>query len=208
MVPMVIDLVRPGSVVDVGCGTGGFLSVFGQHGIRDILGVDGDYLERSDLEIPAEAFLALDLTRPLHLDRIFDLVISLEVAEHLPPPSADLFVESLVRLGPVVLFSAAIPHQGGIHHLNEQWPDYWARRFANHGYVAFDCLREQIWNDQRVAWWYAQNTFLYLRKDMVGSYPAMFDARPIDSDDLRSLVHPQCLLQVVDWAATLMEGSD
>jgi 2-polyprenyl-3-methyl-5-hydroxy-6-metoxy-1,4-benzoquinol methylase len=65
------------------------------------------------------------LIQPLDLEKEFDLVVSLEVAEHLPASAADQFVNTLVKHGKKILFSAAIPGQGGQDHLNEQWPDYW-----------------------------------------------------------------------------------
>ncbi len=113
IVPLIVEIVEPRSVIDVGCGTGTWLSVFKDLGIDDVWGVDGDYVDRSLLQIPPERFMARDLAQPFVLDRVFDLVICLEVAEHLPPESAGTFVNSLVKLGPVILFSAAIPHQGG-----------------------------------------------------------------------------------------------
>ena len=91
----------------------------------------------------------------------------LEVAEHLPPDSADALVESLTRLAPFVLFSAAIPLQGGWHHINEQWPEYWAEKFLARGFVAVDCFRPRIWTDDRVQRYYRQNLLLLVRKDHI-----------------------------------------
>jgi len=125
IVPHVIRLTQPGSVVDVGCGTGTWLSVFKRHGIEEICGIDGDYVERTNLEIPSKCFIAADLKQSVSMSQKFDLVVSIEVAEHIPPQNANVYIESLVGLGPVILFSAAIPFQGGIEHVNEQWPDYW-----------------------------------------------------------------------------------
>src|SRR5205085_11975533 len=109
-----------------------------------------------------DRFRAIDLREPFELPRTFDLAVSLEVAEHLPASSASAFVESLTRLAPAVLFSAAVPHQGGWNHLNEQWPQYWAEIFARHGFFPVDCLRERFWDRPNVRWWYAQNMVLYL----------------------------------------------
>jgi SAM-dependent methyltransferase len=125
VVPIVMELLKPGSVVDVGCGRGTWLSVFAEHGIADVVGVDGDYVDRRTLLIPPDRFVAHDLTTPLRLHRTFDLVVSLEVAEHLPVACAGEFVASLTSLGSAVLFSAAVPGQGGTHHVNERWQDYW-----------------------------------------------------------------------------------
>jgi hypothetical protein len=134
-------------------------------GAPDILGIDGPHVS-ADLRISPNSFLAHDLTKELHLDRRFDLAMSIEVAEHLEPAHARRFVADLVRLAPAVLFSAAIPGQGGAHHVNEQWPPYWIELFAEHGYTAVDCIRPRFWDDPAVHYWYAQNMFLMVAEDL------------------------------------------
>src|SRR5208282_13334 len=83
-VPLLINLFEPQSVLDVGCGTGVWLSVFREHGVDDILGIDGPWIERRQQEIPEVFFRDCDLTRPVALERTFDLALCLEAAEHLP----------------------------------------------------------------------------------------------------------------------------
>jgi SAM-dependent methyltransferase len=196
IVPAVRDLVRPASVIDVGCGVGTWLSAFARGGVADFLGLDGDYVPRKDLQIPADRFRETDLSQPFAVPRVFDLALSLEVAEHLPPASAPGFIASLTRLAPAVLFSAAVPHQGGWHHVNEQWPQYWAELFAREHFHPLDCFRERFWTAANVRWWYAQNTVLFLRDD----HPLwQTHARP--TEPLRALVHPEnYLLRVADLA--------
>ena len=198
VVPLVMDLVRPTSVIDVGCGVGTWLSVFRETGVEDIFGIDGDWVEKSQLEIPGDRFLAADLAKPFLIERQFDLVVSLEVAEHLPGSRAEAFVDSLTSLGPVVLFSAAIPHQGGRNHVNEQWPEYWFSHFQARGYVVLDSLRKRIWQNDNVEWWYAQNTFLFVRSSHLEA------SSSLKNEILRhplslSLVHPKAYLEVVEW---------
>lgn len=164
IVPLVVGLLRPESVLDVGCGRGTWLCVFRDAGVAQIVGVDGPHISAGDLEIPADAFVARDLTQAFDLGRRFDLAVSLEVAEHLPADLAQTFVASLVAHAPAVLFSAAIPFQGGAGHVTERWPSYWADLFAVHGYVPVDIVRPAVWSDEQVAFWYAQNTMLYLDK--------------------------------------------
>src|SRR5262249_50066622 len=149
------------SIVDVGCGLGTWLAAFRELGVTDVVGIDGEYVDRDLLEIPQEQFREVDLSAPFSLDRTFDLAISLEVAEHLPPEAAEAFVESVARLAPVVLFSAAIPFQSGNHHLNEQWPDYWTTLFRRHNYVPIDCIRGKIWDNYEVEPWYVQNSLIF-----------------------------------------------
>ena len=164
---------KPQSVVDVGCGHGTWLAVFVELGILEYCGIYGDYIDPSALDIPADRFIAADSAQPLRLDRRFDLVVTLEVAEHLPKTDASTFVQSLTELGPVVLFSAAIPFQGGENHLNEQWPDYWAHLFHNRGYRAVDCLRKKTWHNDKVEPWYAQNILLFVHPDEIASSPRL-----------------------------------
>ena len=122
IVPLVVDLLNPARVVDVGCGTGTWLATFAEHGAA-ILGLDGEYVDRSLLDIPEDRFVAVDLAQPFQLDGRYDLALCLEVAEHLPADRAASLVDLLTGLAPTVLFSAAIPLQGGVNHVNEQWPD-------------------------------------------------------------------------------------
>jgi SAM-dependent methyltransferase len=206
IVPMVMEWVRPRSVVDVGCGTGTWLSSFREFGVEEIFGVDGPDALQSRLEIAPSQFLAFDLGTPLRIARQFDLVVSLEVAEHLPAECAGLFVESLTRLGPVVLFSAAIPFQGGTHHVNEQWPAYWAKHFGGHGYVPFDCLRRRIWQNEAVEWWYAQNILLFGKEERIAEYPALMRERETSSATPMSLVHPKRYLEWVEWGMQRYES--
>ena len=149
------------SLLDVGAGHGAWAAEWLAAGVEDVLAVDGDYVARDQLAIPARNFLAHDLATPLDLGRKFDLVQTLEVAEHLPHAKADLFVDNLVAHGDVILFSAAVPHQGGEHHVNEQPPEYWRRLFGAKGYEAFDWLRPQLADQRHVKPWYRFNSFVY-----------------------------------------------
>jgi len=196
VVPLVLELLPVRSVLDVGCGDGSWLRVFQKLGVDDILGIDGEYVTADLLQIPQDRFRAVDLAKPFDVGRVFDLAISLEVAEHLPAESASPFVESLTRQAPLVLFSAAIPKQGGNHHLNEQWPDYWARLFQGHGFLPADLLRKRIWQNERVEWWYAQNTILFARADKVESNPTLKAEFERTNPNQLSLVHPKQYLAV------------
>jgi SAM-dependent methyltransferase len=193
VVPLVLQLIQATSVVDVGCGTGAWLSTFQEAGVEDILGIDGGYLDRSLLEIPHDRFLPRDLRLPLHVDRQFDLVLSLEVAEHLPSACADQFVDSLVGLGPAVLFSAAVPNQGGTNHINERWQTYWASMFEEKGYRCIDGIRPEIWENERVDWWYRQNTFLFVRPPLLEENAILRHALSGASSWPRAMVHPKLL---------------
>lgn len=197
IVPFVLRLVEPWSVVDVGCGLGTWLSVFREQGVTDVCGMDGDWVDRTKLVIPADRFLAADVCRPLPVDRRFDLALSLEVAEHLPGECGAAFVGSLTRLAPLVLFSAAIPFQGGAGHINEQWPEYWVEHFRQSGYAVIDCIRRAIWNNAEVEWYYAQNTLLFARPDLIERSPTLRKELEGTATSQLSLVHPRKYLKAV-----------
>jgi hypothetical protein len=164
IVPLLLSLFRFDSVVDVGCGIGTWAGCFIENGVPDVIGMDGDYVERSMLCIPQERFFAHDLRMPLQFNRRSQLAVCLEVGEHLPETRSRGLVHDLVSLAPCVLFSAALPGQGGTDHINEQYLSKWASLFATHDFVALDLIRHQIWNMAEVNWWYRQNIVLFAHR--------------------------------------------
>lgn len=158
-----------------------------------MLGIDGDHVNQQDLVIPPGDFLARELRKGLRVDRKFDLAVCLEVGEHLDSRFAALLVRDLTNAADVVLFSAAIPGQGGTHHVNEQWPDYWIERFGRHSFRAVDCVRAAFWDDDDVEYCYAQTSFLFVRNGHRLS--ARFDAAAAPMP-LR-VVHPKCLSSTI-----------
>jgi SAM-dependent methyltransferase len=173
VVPILLEIIKPKSVIDVGCGTGTWLKAFQENGVIDIRGIDGDYVDRSKLVIDSRYFTPMDLRKPLEIEKHFDLAISLEVAEHLPTKVNRQFVKTLVSVAPIVLFSAAIPGQGGEDHRNTQWPQYWSALFAGHGYRRLDPIRFRILSDTRVESWYRQNTYLFASESAISQSPRL-----------------------------------
>lgn len=202
VLPIVIDLVQPRSAIDIGCGEGVWLSVLRERGVGDVVGVDGDYVDRSRLAIPLESFVPHDLNTPYRTDRRFDLAMSLETGEHLQPRSSGSLVDTLVRLAPVVLFSAAAPFQGGRNHINERWPDFWIDLFGQRGYQAVDCVRSAVWNDPDVEFWYAQNAFVFVERDRAAEYPRLIEEGRRRAFPVPSVIHPRGFVQAVKWGWT------
>jgi SAM-dependent methyltransferase len=167
IVPALLRAFPVRSAVEFGCGTGNLLATFARFGVVDVLGVDGGHVPRDLLNIAPEQFRAADLHTLQSVGRRFDLACSLEYAEHLPPSRAASFVALLADAAPVVLFSAAVPGQGGLGHVNEQRQSYWAALFAEHGRVPVDCIRPAIYGAPGAEWYYAQNTIVYCPPAMV-----------------------------------------
>jgi SAM-dependent methyltransferase len=194
---------RPASVLDVGCGIGTWLATARELGVSDVFGIEGDWLDRKLAKIPGDLIAAHDLEKGFDLGRRFDLAICLEVAEHLDPESATQFVESLTAHADVILFSAAIPFQGGHHHVNEQFPEYWSGLFARPGYRPVDFLRRRIWNDRSVLWWLRQNVLVFAKAALAegdGPFAGLAEA----SGPL-SIVHPDVYLSRVSSLQAVAE---
>lgn len=151
------------SVIDFGCALGRWCAEAKRQGADCILGIDGSYVPENERVI--DEFLEADLGEEIILDRRYDLAISLEVAEHIPENKSEVFIRNLVRASDVILFSAAIPGQGGDFHLNEQWPEYWKEKFEKYGYMLWDCIRPLIWRNERVLPMYRQNCVVFVKKD-------------------------------------------
>jgi SAM-dependent methyltransferase len=187
IVPLILQLIPVASVCDVGCGDGTWLQVFREQRVTDIVGIDGEYVTRDLLQIPVSDFQPMDLRHRISLARRFDLAISLEVAEHLPESRAASLAEDLTRLAPLVLFSAALPGQGGRDHVNEQWQTYWAAMFSQYDYTFCDVVRPKIWKNRRIAYWYRQNILLFCDRRSLETSPEL----AASAHSLRlPLVHP------------------
>lgn len=171
VIPRLLDLVAPASIVDFGCGSGGWLATAATLGVADIQGVDGTWVAATTLEFPPELFHATDLGSPLDLGRRFDLALCLEVAEHLPPEVGPVLIETLTAHAPVILFSAAVPGQGGEGHVNEAWPSTWRDLFDTRGFDCFDILRGTIWHETEIEPWYRQNLLLFAAKNHLARTP-------------------------------------
>ena len=157
VVPIVMEQLAPTSMLDIGCGWGEWLQAFRSCGVEDVAGVD--------IAAPDEMwYFRRDLTEPLDLGRAFDLVVCLEVAEHLPESAADTLVDTIDRHAiHAVLFSGAVPGQEGLHHVNCQPHEYWHEKFEQRGFIVTDPLRPLIAHNPYVSPWYRNNTFVYVR---------------------------------------------
>ncbi len=150
ILPMLEEVFKPKSVVDVGCGIGLWAKYFLEKGC-DVLGIDGEYVDKEIVEIPLESFHSMDLENErIVLPKRYDLCISIEVAEHLSGDRAESFIEDLCNLSDNILFSAAIKGQPGVGHVNCQYQDYWECIFNTKGYYAVDLIRDYLWYNEEL----------------------------------------------------------
>lgn len=210
IIPFLIENIQPKSVIDVGCGVGTFLSVFKSHAVDDIFGLDGEWVNMELLKkhIDLSYFKTANLEAKIDINRKFDLAISLEVAEHIKESSADVFVENLINLSNIIVFSAAFPGQGGQNHVNEQWPSYWADKFEKHNYKFYDVLRPYFWDNQSIDIWYRQNMFLVVKNghnDIIPSFNMHLSGK------IMNIIHPEIFknqLVIGEKLAALQKNHD
>jgi len=139
----ILRFCEPRSIVDVGCGDGKLLAAVRRRApALTLLGIDSAQpaLDRAGAAGVPVALHDLASTRRADLEAVrsraggFDVVMSLETAEHLPPWAGRAFVETLAR-GRMIVFSAAHPGQAGTLHMNERSAEYWRGLFAERGYL-------------------------------------------------------------------------
>ncbi len=198
---IVKEYIETRSVLDVGCGLGTWLQTARELGAEEVMGIEGPWLDRKAVVVDPGLIQTIDLTQPFNLGRRFDLVICIEVGEHLQANAASDFVGSLVAHGDCVLFSAAIPFQGGHDHVNEQFLDYWVKLFAQQGYRPLDIVRGRIWDDLSMLWWLKQNCVLFCSEQAIAANENLRKERDVVRP--MSVVHPRVyshrLVQANQW---------
>jgi SAM-dependent methyltransferase len=193
--PYICKYLRPATVLDVGCGVGAWAAAFAAAGV-EAYGMDGPWVDVGRFALGPERFIPFDFSTatmpfdpPLTRPR-FDLIITLEFLEHVDRDRAEALVKFLTDHSDMIVCGAALPGQGGTHHVNEQWPDYWRGLFAAQGFQAYDFLRPAVW-DWDVRPWYAQNTIGYLKGGPPAGLVAVTEALVRQRlEHPPSLVHP------------------
>ncbi|HNX37492.1 MAG TPA: methyltransferase domain-containing protein [Candidatus Cloacimonadota bacterium] len=129
--------------VDIGCGNGKYTMALIGAGII-CTGYDGSPLTP---EITRRVCKTLDFSDPVDIGK-FDLVLSLEVGEHIPRKYEQVFLDNLVRAAnEIIIMSWAVEGQPGIGHFNCRDNDYIIAEMFARGfdldYESTDHLREQ-----------------------------------------------------------------
>lgn len=188
ILPLLYNLYRPVSVIDIGCGSGGWLATAESLGSLKLKGLDGSWVKKEELLSKRIEFAPVDFEKDVEIEEKYDLCISVEVAEHLPPTRAKIFVDTLCKCSDVVLFSAAIKQQGGTNHINEQWQSYWISLFDANDYDCLDIFRPSIWKNEKAKWWYRQNISLFVLR--TSDLPSLKNSKSM-AVPIADIVHPE-----------------
>lgn len=188
IIPYVLEQIKPISIVDFGCGEGRWLIEAKRKDPNiEVLGLDGNYVNRDRLLISQDEFIGVDLREKIKLTKKYDLAISTEVAEHIEKEYADIFIDNLTRASDCILFSAAVPGQGGEHHVNEQWQSYWVKKFKSQNYEPDFSIRNYFWNNNYINCWRKQNLLMFFR-----------NRRKNVNSNIVDVVHPDMFKSCVD----------
>ena len=165
IIPYLVKNLSINSALDVGCGTGSWLSIWSKLGVNNFIGVD--FMKpSSNLRIPLENYIQCDLSKEdIPIENHFDFAQCLECLEHVPKVRAEKIVNKLCCLTNKVLFSAATPGQGGENHINEQSLEYWRMIFKKNNFIPFDPVRTKFKNEKSISFWYRNNVILYVNAD-------------------------------------------
>jgi SAM-dependent methyltransferase len=170
----IVQQYSPQSVIEVGCGNGDLSRELAMMGV-DVFALDGyaDPRFSADEKI---TFKKVDFNDTFALKnhvatlaKKFDVAICLEVAEHLDPSVSSVLIEVLTSVADVVIFSAAVPGQGGDGHINCRPREFWHDLFSKHNFKVVDTIREKLKEKDGVATWYRLNILDYARKSDVTS---------------------------------------
>lgn len=181
------------TLIDYGCGMGTWGSAAKALGVSRYVGIDQNSYDPTYMLIGPSDYMQQDLQEPIDIASKFDLAICVEVAEHIPKDKSDILLNNVCQNSEVVLFSAALPRQGGTGHINEQPCSYWIQKFRTRGYLPVDCIRPFFWNEEQIEIWYRNNCILYLTSEALKQFKVNIPPTLPPTD----IIHPQMLERIL-----------
>ena len=117
---------------------------FEEAGVK-VKGLEGSKFAFDHMMIDPANVEHFDLRKKYQPTHSVDLVISIEVAEHIEQLFVGNYVDVLTKHGASnIIMTAAAPGQGGEGHVNEQPAEYWVEKLQDAGYKRNLQLEENI----------------------------------------------------------------
>lgn len=202
VVPFVMSVIRPISIADIGCGSGQWTKEFISNGVKRAYAFDAFASPCWGVADNSVDFQKIDLEDCVADFPDVELVCWLEVAEHLSKSSCNRILSYIVERTDAILFSCAVPGQGGTGHISERRLSDWVSDFKEFGFCCQDILRPRFWNDENISWWYRQNAVIFAKENSVASnairsfrlptfrgmdliHPDLFEVRRINNGDIK-----------------------
>jgi 2-polyprenyl-3-methyl-5-hydroxy-6-metoxy-1,4-benzoquinol methylase len=153
---------EPLTVLDVGCGPGTYVRALREMSV-DAMGID------TDKRVTGQKYLLQQSLFDTKLQA--ELVLCLEVAEHIDEDKSDDVVKSIVGTvepGGMLIWSAAHPGQGGTGHINCQPKAYWDAKFKEAGLERNETMEARLLDHIKAGYhmgWFLQNAMLYKKSN-------------------------------------------
>jgi hypothetical protein len=126
-----VSLFHSKNVCDFGCGLGTYVNRLRQAGIK-CDGFDGN---PNTEELSSGACHTLNLAKVFQLEDRYDVVLCLEVAEHIPKQYETILLNNLAAHSKqTIVLSWAVPEQDGYHHVNCRTNCYSIYQFWKRGF--------------------------------------------------------------------------
>lgn len=160
-----LSVLKVRDVADVGCGPGWYIYLLYKQGYK-VNGYDGNpHVKEMSSLLFNDGFYCqyADFTLPINVREPFELILCLEVGEHIPQTYEDVFIQNLVNNSKkYILLSWAIPNQKGWGHVNCHTNKYVIERMRKYGYD-YNLSTSAILRKTASLYWF-KNTIMFFEK--------------------------------------------
>lgn len=176
---IVVDM-RPRRVLDAGCALGLLVETLRDREV-EAFGIDVSSFAITQVHERVQPYCRLGSLTDQLIDR-YDLIVCIEVVEHMSPRDAELGIAQICHHTDDILFSSSPFDYKEPTHVNVHGPGYWAQQFARHGF-----FRDIDYDASFITPWAVR---FRTRRDpmhlIVGDYERRFWELLVERNDVRS----------------------
>lgn len=180
------NYISPSSIIDWGCGSGTWCKAAIEIWNVSIIGIDQHDFDGYQMYISQSNYRKEDIRKEIWVNKV-ELAICVEVIEHIDEYYEDAVIDNICSCSDTILFSGALPFQGGTGHINEKPYSYWVKKFRERGYNLDDRIRRDIWDNSDVEIWYRNNIMLLKKVKTI----KIQEQYPLD------IIHPDMLYRIL-----------